>query len=113
MVQGTPPVIGNKVFVKANDHDPRRARVVIYNNDDAATVDVDLSTILKTGEAYRIHSSFALFETAMIEGVYNGSPISIPMGTIAPPQPTGSNDVTDEDYPHKKFGVFIVTHGGC
>ena len=113
IVQSTPPGIGNKVFVKANDHDPRRARIVIYNHDDAATVDVDLNTVLKTGEAYRIHSSFALFEAPMTEGVYDGSPVSIPMGTIAPPQPTGSNDVTDEDYPHKKFGVFIVTHGGC
>ena len=113
VVQSTPPDTGNKVFVRANDHDPRRARVVIYNYNDAAAVDVNLNTVLKTGEAYRIHSSFALFEAPMIEGVYDGSPVSIPMGTIAPPQPTGSNDVTDEDYPHKKFGVFIVTHGGC
>ncbi len=113
IVQTTPPVTGNRVFVKANDHNPRRARVVIYNYEDASSVNVDLSTILKPGEAYRIHSSFALFDAPIIEGVFDESPVSIPMGTVAPPQPTGSNDVADEDDPHRKFGVFIVMHGGC
>jgi len=113
IVQITPPATGNQVFVKANDHDPRRARVVIYNHEDAPSVSVDLSSVLKSGEAYRIHSSFALFDAPMIEGVFDGNPVSIPMGSVVPPQPTGSNGIADEDYPHRKFGVFIVTHGGC
>jgi hypothetical protein len=113
VVQSTPPTTGKKVVVSANDYDPRRARVVIYNHDDDPSVDVDLSTVLTVGEAYRIHSSFDLFGAPMIQGIYDGNSVSIPMGSIVPPQPTGSNDVVDEDDPHGKFGVFMVTHGGC
>ncbi len=111
--QDTPPSSGKKVFVTPNIYDLRRAKVVIYNFDESNNVNVDLSSILKIGEAYRVHSTFALFDEPMIEGVYDGSLISIPMGSIAPPQPTGSNDVVAEDDPHKRFGVFIVTHGAC
>jgi len=108
------PDSGNKVFVDANGIDPRRGRVVIYNFDNADSVTVDLSQILKNGEAYRIHSVMGLFQKPLLTGVYDGSEISIPMGTIDPPQPNGNqNGIDKDDGPKKKFGVFIVTHGGC
>jgi len=108
------PTSGNKVFVDANEIDPRRGRIVIYNYDDADSVNVDLSSILKTGEAYRVHSVMGLFEGALVSGVYDGSEVSIPMGTINPPQPNGNpNGIDSDDGPKKKFGTFIVTHGGC
>jgi len=108
------PTTGTKVFVDANGIDPRRGRVVIYNYGNANSVNVDLSSILKNGEAYRIHSVMGLFQEALVTGVYNGSLISIPMGTINPPQPNGNpNGIDSDDGPKKKFGTFIVTHGGC
>ncbi len=108
------PTIGNKVFVDANGIDPHRGRVVIYNYNNADSVSVDLSSILQNAEAYRIHSVMGLFQEALITGVYDGNPISIPMGTIDPPQPNGNpNGIDANDGPKKKFGTFIVTHGGC
>lgn len=108
------PTSGRKVFVDANGVDPRRGRVVIYNYDNADSVSVDLSAILKNGEAYRIHSVMGLFQEALVSGVYNGGLVAIPMGTIDPPQPNGNpNGIDDDDGPKKKFGTFIVTHGGC
>jgi len=112
-VQNTPPLSGKKIFVRENTYDPRRARIVIYNYDEDPSVSVDLSGVLTVGEAYRVHSSFDLFGTAMIESVYDGNPVSIPMGSITPPQPTGINGIADEDDPQRKFGAFILTHGGC
>jgi hypothetical protein len=108
------PSSGNKIFVDANGIAPRRGRIVIYNYDNADSVSVNLSSILKNGEAYRIHSVMGLFQEALVSGVYNGSNISIPMGTIDPPQPNGNpNGIDSNDGPKKKFGTFIVTHGGC
>ena len=108
------PSSGKKVFVSKNLHDPRRARVIIYNYDNDDKVEVDLSSVLQIGEAYRIHSVYDLFSDPILGGVYNGDPISIPMGTVAPVQPTGINGIDpDEDDPKKKFGVFIITHAGC
>ncbi len=107
------PAAGKKIFVSANLHDPRRARVIVYNYDEDATVDVDLDTILQTGESFRIHSVFDLFGDPLLTGVYDGSAVSIPMGTVAPPQPHGVDGIGPEDDPGRKFGVFIVTHAAC
>ncbi len=108
------PTSGNKVFVDANVIDPRRGRIVIYNYDNASSVDVDLSSILKKGEAYRVHSVMGLFQEALVKGVYDGLDVNIPMGTIEPPQPNGNpNGIDENDGPKKRFGTFIVTHGGC
>ena len=112
-IRNTPPGSGKKLFVHQNAHDPRRARIVIYNYDEDAKVSVDLSQLLVRGEAYRIHSVFGLFERALIEGIYDGSSIEIPMGSVRPPQPTGLEGLEESDDPHRRFGVFVITHGGC
>ena len=107
------PANGKKIFVSQNAFDPRRARVTIYNFDEDDTVAVDMSSILKDGEAYRIHSVFDLFGDPLKTGIYNGSEITIPMGTVAPPQPNGVDGISEDDDPKKRFGVFIVTHAAC
>ncbi len=107
------PADGKKIYVDANAYDPRRARVVIYNFDEDETVAVDLSSILKPGEAYRVHSVFDLFGEPIQSGLYDGTAVSIPMGTVAPPQPNGVDGIGAEDDPGTRFGVFIVTHAGC
>jgi len=112
--QSSPPVSGKKIVVSANAHDQRRAKVVIFNYDEDAHVNVDLSSVLKPGEAYRIHSAFGLFNNPLVNGLYDGGTVSIPMGSIEPPQPTGyPNNIEESDDPHRKFGTFIITHGGC
>lgn len=114
IVQASPPASGKKIVVSANAYDLRRARVVIYNYDEDAAVSVDLSSVLKNGEAYRIHHVFNLFAAPVLTGVYDGNLVSFPMGTVAPPQPTGQpTGIAPEDDPQAKFATFIVTHGGC
>jgi hypothetical protein len=107
------PASGKKVFVSQNAFDPRRARIIIYNYDEDDNVMVDASSILKEGEAYRIHSVFDLFGSPLQTGIYHGSDITIPMGTVSPPQPRGVDGIGEEDDPGKKFGVFIITHAAC
>jgi len=109
------PSSGKKIFVSANVHDARRARITIYNYDNDDTVLVNISSVLKVGEAYRIHSVFDLFGEPILSGVYDGKAISIPMGTVTPPQPIGLDGgiSLEDDDPKKKFGVFMLTHAGC
>ena len=109
----TPPSSGKKIVVSANKYDKSRARVVIYNYDEDAEVSVDLSGVLKVGEAYRIHSTFDLFGSPIVSGVYDGKNINIPMDSVEPPQPNGLEGIEDADNPHRTFGVFLVTHAVC
>jgi len=112
--QTAPPDSGTRVFVHPNRYDPTRARVAIYNYDQAASVDVDLHDILHLGEAYSVHSVFDLWGAALVEGTYDGAPVAFPMGTVDPPQPNGLPEgIADDDDPGRLFGAFIVTHSGC
>jgi len=109
----SPPSFGKKIVVTANLYDTQRAKVVIYNYDNDDSVDVNVSSVLNVGETYRVHSSFGLFNTPLLTGVYDGRAISIPMDSVEPPQPNGLEGIEDADNPHKTFGVFIITHSLC
>jgi len=43
------------------------------------TVDVDPSTFLKAGDAFHIQSALDFFGTPVLEGKYEGKPVTIPM----------------------------------
>jgi len=109
----TPPATGNKIFIHNNEYDANRARVVIYNYDDADSVSVNLSGVLSVGDEYTIHSVYDVYGTPIISATYDGANISIPMGSVTLPQPNGLNGIADEDNPKKAFGVFLVRKGGC
>lgn len=112
--QNSMPTSGKKVFIHENTYDQRRARLVIYNYDESDRVAVDVSSILQQGESYRVHSVFDLFGKPILTGVYGGRSLTIPMGTVPPPQPNGLVDgISEDDNPKKKFGVFIITHAAC
>ncbi|CAI6150649.1 MAG: hypothetical protein SPLUMA2_SPLUMAMAG2_00569 [uncultured Sulfurimonas sp.] len=96
-----------------NKYDAGRARVVIYNYDNENNVSVDLRSVLKVPEAYRIHSSFGLFNNPLVTGLYDGSDVIIPMDEIELPQGTGIDGIEAAGKPHKTFGVFVITHGIC
>lgn len=114
VISATPPTSGNRVFIKANAYDPRRARITIFNYDNADTVAVDASSILKIGEAYRIHNVFGLFNKPIQTGIYDGTPINVKMGTVSPPQPTGNPEgISHSNDPQKTMGSFILTHAAC
>jgi len=110
------PTHGKKIVYIKNKYDPRRGRITIFNFDKDNNVSVDLSQIVQSGAAYRVHSVFDLFGKPIAEGVYGGGTVSIPMGTVAPPQPyglEGAINANEGDDPGKLFGVFIVSHAGC
>ena len=112
--QPSAPSSGVKIFVKANAHDAGRARVAVFNYDQAPSVEVALGEVLQLGEGYTVHSVYDLWGTPLLEGVYDGEPLAFPMGTVSPPQPNGLPDgIADDDDPERLFGVFIVTHTGC
>lgn len=110
------PTSGKKIFYIKNAYDKRRGRITIFNFDRDANVSVDLSQIMKKGSAYRVHSVFDLYGEPLLSGVYDGSEVEIPMGTVKPPQPyglEGAINAEEGDDPKELFGVFIVTHAGC
>ncbi|MBU1536662.1 hypothetical protein KKF84_15150 [Myxococcota bacterium] len=110
---------GYNLFIRPNYYNTNQSMVVIYNWSGVDQIDVDLSQIITGRHQYSVHSVFDRFGTPVTRGVFDsqtpgGTVITIPMGTVAPPQPTGAegNIVASED-PGTLFGVFIVTHNEC
>ena len=99
----------NVVKVRPNRHEPGRAHVIVYNWERKDTVDVDLSDVLKAGQAFDIVSAQDFYGAAVAEGVHEpGKPVRLPMKEARrPAQPLGM-----EDYPLPQtgieFGVYVV-----
>jgi hypothetical protein len=65
----------------ANEYEPGRAHLVIYNWGAASNVLVDLSAVVTNGAAFKILDPRDAYGTPVVSGTYSG-PVSIPMGGL-------------------------------
>lgn len=99
---------GVEVFIRPNIYEAKRANIVIYNWDLIDTIAVDLSGAgLEIGDRYFLHNVQNYFEET-IQGVYDGSPINIPMTGWTIATPIGwESPLQPSTFP--LFGVFVLT----
>jgi hypothetical protein len=100
-----------KVFVRPNQYEKGRAHVAIFNWNRQDSVDVDLSQVLLAGEDYEIRDAQNYFGAPVARGVYNGSPVKVPMTLEVVAEPVGNIPVKP---PHSapQFGAFVVLRPG-
>jgi parallel beta-helix repeat protein len=84
---------GTKVFVRANRYEPGRAHVVVYNWDALSEVSVNLSALLRDGDAFELRNVQDLWGSPVVEAIYAGVPVAIPMRASAPPALVGRTAV--------------------
>src|SRR2546422_11328916 len=80
-----------RVFVRPNRYEPGRANVLIYNWSGQATVPVDLSGIVRVGDAYQVRNVQNFFGTPVVSGTYGGGLVSVPMTGVTPVGPIGGS----------------------
>ena len=104
LVGGPRPTTGSEVFVRPNKFAPKRANIAIYNWGKAATVQVDLSSVLNPGDAFEVRDAYNFLGTPVLRGTYNG-PVTIPMTGL-----TVASGIGFPAMPHTapEFGVFVV-----
>ncbi|HYR98921.1 MAG TPA: hypothetical protein VEO58_07885 [Gemmatimonadales bacterium] len=99
---------GQAVFVQANQYEPGRAHIIVYNWSGEATTLVNVSGLLHTGDHYEVHNAQDFFGVPVTTGTYDGSPIVVSMAGVNPPVPLGRSTPT----PPKTapfFDVFVLT----
>lgn len=102
----------NRVFVRPSTYEPGRAHVIVFNWELTDTVAVDASNVLAPGSQFSVHRVGDLFGAPVLEGIYDGSPLAVPMTGGAYPQPIGLPDGIDpSETPGKQFDVFVLI--GC
>jgi hypothetical protein len=70
---------GVRTFVRRNAYDSGRAHIVVYNWDRAASVSVDVSSVLQPGDNYELRDAQDYFGAPVLSGAYSGGQISVPM----------------------------------
>jgi hypothetical protein len=78
-----------RVFVFANEYEPGRGHVIIYNWGKARSVPVDLSAFVPRDAAFKIYAAKAPFGIPVAWDRYNG-PVTFPIG-------------------EEEFGAYLVT----
>lgn len=70
------------VVVRRNPYESKRANITVYNMDGSATVSIDPSSILSSGDTYRIVSATNYYGTALASGTWTSGNITITMADI-------------------------------
>jgi hypothetical protein len=97
-----------KVFIRPNKYESGRAMIVVYNWRGAATVSVDVASVLRAGDEFELRNVQAVFDAPLLSGTYRGDSIAIPMTGVTPPPPTGRpNARPPRTAP--TFDVFLLT----
>ena len=82
---------GQWVSVRPNVYEAGRAHAAVYDWDRAGSAPLDLSAVLAMGDPYRVHNAYDVFGPPVAQGVYDGSPVVVPVGGVAVPIPIGGN----------------------
>jgi hypothetical protein len=106
-LSGGPPT-GAWIYVRRNEYESKRANIIIYNWDLNDSVAVDLSTVLQSGDVYRIQDAQNFYASPVVSGTYSGSPVSIPMKNLAKAAPVGFKAPA---HTAPLFGTFVVLAG--
>lgn len=103
--EGKPSAV--KVFVRPNRYEPGRAHIVVYNWDLAKEVEVDLGSLLKPGQKYRIVSAQDFYGKPIIEGRFQQPKVRLPMTEYRAVPPVGM-DGHNTPITGPLFNVFVV-----
>jgi hypothetical protein len=102
LTQSVPP---NAIFVKANAYEAGRANIAVFNWSGSSTVNVDVSSVLASGDQYALYAVEDL-STPQATGTWTSGTISISMASKAPPTPIGHSLTPASTRPI--FGAFVI-----
>ena len=111
---GTAPA-GVKIVVRANQYEPGRANIIIYNWAQESTVSVDVSGILTPGDQYVVQNAQDFYGAPIASGTYSGGTLQLPMVSVAAPSPIGVTTTRPAPVTGPTFNVFalMATPGGA
>ena len=97
-----------RVYIRYNIYEPGRANIIVLNFLDEAKVNI--TPQMPIGSSYVIKDAQNYGSTPIVEGIYRGGSISIPMldSYLIPPN---GNDPRGAQHTTKEFGVFVLSTG--
>ena len=97
----------NEIFVNPNMYEAGRGHITIFNWEGLEHIQIDLSGILKEGMEYKIFDVENLLSEPIIEGVFSGGKITIPLNLTDISSPNG--DVPNiPNHTGIEFGAYLL-----
>jgi hypothetical protein len=78
-----------RVVLRPNQYEPGRANLTIYNWNQAASVPVNVSSLLAPGDAFELRNAQNFFGPPVLTGTYAGVPLNVPLGALPAAAPVG------------------------
>lgn len=98
------------VIIKPNQYDASRCRIDVFNFSDASSVLVDIGLGgIPLGAPYRIQYAKDYYGAGVVQGIYDGTKVAIPMQNLHEAPPAGNLPVVATAAP--TFATFIVLSG--
>lgn len=99
---------GTKTFLTPSLYVTGRGHLAIHNPTSAATVAVDLSSVVTSGHPYAIYDAYDLWGTPILTGTYTSGTVAVPMtGTgKTPPAVVGGGFTATNAHP--QVGAYVV-----
>lgn len=97
---------GTEIFVRPNAYEPGRANIIVYNWDHLTNVAVDVSSVLTSGATYEVRNAEDFFGPPVLSGVFDGTPLHLPMTGLTVAAPNGSLITPPPTGP--TFNVFVL-----
>jgi hypothetical protein len=98
----------NLVVVNPNPYAAKRANIVVYNWANSNAVNVDVSSVLSTGDVYEVINAQNYFGPPVLTGTYTGGALSLPMTNLTVAVPNGWTNTNAVPDPGAQFNVFIL-----
>jgi hypothetical protein len=95
----------NWVLIRPNIYEAGRANIIVYNWTGATSIDVNLSGVLASGDAFSVYAAES-YGSPVLTGTYTGGTIAIPMTAATVAQPVGWTTTIATLRP--RFGVFVI-----
>jgi hypothetical protein len=102
------PPTTTKIVVRPNLYEKGRAHVVVLNWGNEKSVQVDVSGVLAPGDRYEVRNVQDLFGAPLASSTAAGTSITIPLGGVTPPIPTGKK-ASPAPQTGPAFDVFLIT----
>jgi hypothetical protein len=99
---------GTHVYVRPNKYESGRGHIAVYNWDKKPQVAVELSGVLKHGQLFVIYDAQNLLGEPVVQGVYDGKPVNIPLDLTKVSPITGVVTHIENVHTPVEFGAYVV-----
>jgi len=98
--------------LRPNLYETDKTSLNIYNWTAASSVGVDLSTVLSSGDTYKIIDVQNYFGDPVASGTYSGGTVTVPMTGNTVTTAVGNNLPASPTHTPSEFGTFLVVKTG-